>query len=230
MSLRLLKNYIRSKWGNDVPKTVRKHFNVLVKRGNKYISATDIHHVLGTKSRQIGGKSNTPAETQNNVNLLYGTIKDEAIARVLGSITLNESDVFYDLGSGIGNVCDYVFRNTKVQKCVGIEYDDDRFLESLHLCQKSGNRVVTFEHGNFLKKNWADGTVFFMDSIGYSDDTLAKIQQKIKESSPGFRYLLSMKKLKIHRNLRLLTKINNLPVSWGTSQCYVYVPISEQNS
>ena len=173
MSLRQLKRFIQSKWYSP-PLIVKQRFNQLLKNDAKdRLTYSDVHFVLhggtsNTKSKKIWNKQNTPHELNNNVNLLYGFIKDEGIKTILARITLHPTDVFYDLGSGVGNVCKYVFDHSSVKKCVGIEYDEDRYLESLPLVKKESNRLLTYEHGNFLDKNWSDATVIFMDSIGSS--------------------------------------------------------------
>jgi len=55
----------------------------------------------------------------------YGTILPAGIDRLIADLQLTPSDVFYDLGSGIGNVCTQVFAQTPVRKCVGIEQIPD---------------------------------------------------------------------------------------------------------
>ena len=131
--------------------------------------------------------------------------------------------MYFTIWVPVWETCKYVFDHSLVMKCVGIEYDEDRYLESLPLVKKESNRFLTFEHGNFLDKNWSDATIIFMDSIGYTTDTLEKIEQKICATCLSIRYILSMKKLSTVSVFRLIKHIPNIPASWGLSQCYVYV-------
>ena len=52
-----------------------------------------------------GGRKSTPEQLKQHVYLTYGTISDQGIDAFVKDVQLTESDVFYDLGSGIGNVC-----------------------------------------------------------------------------------------------------------------------------
>ena len=60
-----------------------------------------------------GGRKSTPEQLKQHVYLTYGTISDQGIDTFVKDVQLTESDVFYDLGSGIGNVCDRVFKKKK---------------------------------------------------------------------------------------------------------------------
>lgn len=174
----------------------------------------------GTK-RQIWGKRSTPEELKQHVYLTYGTISNEGIDMFLQDVPLNENDVFYDLGSGVGNVCDHVFKKTPVRKCVGIEYDNDRFLESKELAKKEGKRQMTFIQGNFMHQDWSDATVLFMDSIMFSEDTLKQIEHKALTTCQHLRYVISMEKLPPTTALLHVKRVN-IKVSWGSSQYNVY--------
>lgn len=140
----------------------------------------------------------------------------------LNDVQLNKNDVFYDLGSGVGNVCQHVFKTTNVRKCVGIEYDNDRFLESKKLEKTKGQRQMTFIQGNFMHQDWSDATVLFMDSIMFNDDTLQQIEHKALTTCPHLRYVISMKQLPSTTALQYVKTVKNIKVSWGSSQYNVY--------
>lgn len=174
------------------------------------------------RDSRIWGKSSTSEELQQGVYLTYGTISDEGIQKLLNDIhTLTNKDVFYDLGSGIGNVCKYVFDNTNVGKCVGIEYDNDRYSISKGLERTTANKQMVFKQGNFLEQNWSDATVIFTDSIMFSKETLRKMIQKAKDECKNLKYFISMKKLPRDDYLTYI-KTENIKVSWGTSIYNVY--------
>lgn len=171
---------------------------------------------------QIWGKNSTSEELKQHIYLTYGTISDEGIKKLLDDIhKLNSEDVFYDLGSGVGNVCKYVFENTNVGKCVGIEYDKDRYSISKELEKTVGARQMIFKQGNFFDRDWSDATVIFTDSIMFSDDTLRKMINKAKEKCKNLKYFISMKKLPENDYLTYI-KTENIKVSWGTSTYNIY--------
>ena len=171
--------------------------------------------------RRIRGKVSTPEELKQHVYLTYGTLMDEGIDRMASDIQFSDSDVFFDLGSGIGNVCDRIFKTSDIRKCVGIEYDEDRYLESVPLSSEHGRRKLAFIHGNFMHQDWSEATVLFMDSIMFSDKTLREIEHKALTTCPNLRYLISMKKMPSDTKL---AHLKTVPVnaSWGLSQYHMY--------
>lgn len=172
--------------------------------------------------RQIWGKVSTSDQLNQHVYLTYGTISNAGIDKFLEDVRppLDANDVFFDLGSGVGNVCDRVFARTNVRKCVGIEYDHDRYAVSSAL-SRHGQRQVTFIQGNFMDQDWSDATVLFMDSIMFSNDTLQQIEYKALATCPRLRYVISMKRLPSTTALHFLKTID-VKVSWGVSTCNLY--------
>lgn len=173
------------------------------------------------KGGQIWGKRSTPEELKQHVYLTYGLISDGGIDMFLNDISLTKRDVFYDLGSGVGNVCDRVFKTTPVRKCVGIEYDRVRYNESLQLSKQNTTRQMKFIHGNFMYQDWSDATVLFMDSIMFTFETLQKIEHKARTTCPNLRYVISMKKLPSNSSFKYL-KTEKVNVSWGSSEYNLY--------
>ncbi len=60
----------------------------------------------------------------------YGEVYLDTIPIIIRLLDINEDDIFYELGSGIGRVCLYIGMETKCKKCVGVEisrYLNDRF-------------------------------------------------------------------------------------------------------
>lgn len=180
---------------------------------------------MKTKQRgggqQIWGKSSTPNELKQHVYLTYRTISDEGIDAFVRDIGITKDDVFYDLGSGVGNVCDRVFKTTYVRKCVGIEYDNDRYNYSVPLNRRTSSREVRFIQGNFMDQDWSDATILFMDSIMFSEDTLKEIEIKARQSCPHLRYVISMKSLPNSTQWTHLKTVK-VKVSWGSSQYNLY--------
>ena len=75
--------------------------------------------------------SHMPPHNSDHVYDTYGTIEPMGVRKVLDVVNIGPSDVFYDLGSGIGNVVVQVFKETNARKCVGIEIDANRHADAL---------------------------------------------------------------------------------------------------
>jgi len=168
----------------------------------------------------FGTPWNVPLD--EHVYLTYGTISDAGIDRFVGDMSLNRHDVFYDLGSGVGNVCDRVFWTTPVKKCVGIEYVKEQYMKSLELACTHGERQLLFIHGNFMHEDISDATVVFMDSIMFSHKTFEKIEDELLSKCKYLRYVVSMRALPSTTNLKFI-KTEMVPASWGMSQYNLYV-------
>src|SRR5690242_4084793 len=55
------------------------------------------------------------------VSETYGEILHESVTRLFPHISLNDQDVLFDLGSGIGKLAIQFFLQTNIKSCVGIE-------------------------------------------------------------------------------------------------------------
>ena len=66
---------------------------------------------------------------------VYGETSFEFVSQMLDSVSINENDVFIDLGSGVGQVVLQVAASVHLKKCIGIERAEvpDRYARvSLH--------------------------------------------------------------------------------------------------
>ena len=52
---------------------------------------------------------------------VYGETSFEFVSQMLDSVTINQNDVFIDLGSGVGQVVLQVAASVHLKKCIGIE-------------------------------------------------------------------------------------------------------------
>lgn len=75
-----------------------------------------------------------------------------------------KNDVFYDLGSGYGDIVRYFAANSNVSKSIGIESDHKRFLVSIEktrdeFCKKLGR--IEFWCTPFQDFNFSDATIIY---------------------------------------------------------------------
>jgi hypothetical protein len=172
------------------------------------------------------GKKSLYAESTPTKFLTYGYIKNSCIDIMIKKLRINKNDTFYDLGSGIGNVC---FKISYSTNAISKGYE---LVESRHnvakdinnefsLISNMENKVKLFnEDFTKLKNGIDDATIIFTDSIVFPDNLL-KLIENIAYLSPNLRYLISMQKLDDPLNFEL---IENVPceASWSTSQINIY--------
>ena len=72
-------------------------------------------------------------KNNNSVNSVYGEPCGYEVDRLIKELDITESDVFYDLGSGNGNVCATVLFGSACKKAVGIELSDTRHNEAIRI-------------------------------------------------------------------------------------------------
>lgn len=84
------------------------------------------------------------------------------IRKVFSVLTLDKSDVFYDLGSGYGRVIFYGGLINPEVTFKGVEYVKERVVESQKLARRLKVKNVSFIARDVLKQDLSDGTVFYI--------------------------------------------------------------------
>ena len=143
-----------------------------------------------------------------HVYLTYGTISQEGVAQLISDLRVGPDNVFYDLGSGLGQVCMQVFQEAKVRKSVGIELNEQRHnLAKLNEKRSTGARglfrELLFRNENFAETDFSDATVIFCASITFSYETLFLLAEKAARCL-RLRYFVSMKRLREPLHLALI--------------------------
>jgi len=104
----------------------------------------------------------------------------------------NPDSVFYDLGSGKGDMVIYVASNTPVKKACGIELHKERF----DILQEKLNKLsldnVSFLNEDFLESDISDATIIYIDNLLIPDD----VQTQLWENIPDGALVISTLKLK----------------------------------
>ena len=181
-------------------------------------------------SGYIGYELNEKERAQKQkIFLTYGEILYPGVNNMISNISIDENDVFYDFGSGIGKVALQFFLKTSIKKACGIEASDAR-----HRCaEKIYNKIkkecshlfgTTRElesiQGNFLLQNVADATIVFCDSVCFSEEVLKDIGA-ILDNCPLLKNVISSKPLPL-KNL-FVAKMLELECSWQAhTRCYLY--------
>lgn len=156
--------------------------------------------------------------------ILYGSINE-----LLSEISLNQDDIFYDLGSGMGKVTLQVFLKTPVKEACGIEFIPSLYEQSIKIGAKVkqdlpefyvDDRKLRFIQGDFLETSFDSATVVFINSICFNQKTLLSLGRIIDQNS-RIHTLLSLRPLPTIKRLRFV-KIKMAEGSWDSALCYFY--------
>ena len=115
----------------------------------------------------------------------YGEITPLGASQVIRKFRsrLGPDGVFYDLGCGLGRFVSQVALLTDVKKAVGVELCPNRIAAARELAEKvtfPGTKP-TFVEGDFLKQDYSDATIVYVDNTMYTDEAFLKIKSTIPE-------------------------------------------------
>jgi len=103
----------------------------------------------------------------------YGEITDKGTQTLIESFPEyfnNPNGVFYDLGSGNGNLSIYISSNTPIKKVCGIELHDERYNNSKEKIKHLNLNQLSFIHDDFNNCNLSDATIVYSDNRGMPRD------------------------------------------------------------
>ncbi len=167
------------------------------------------------------------ANAKNNIYLTYGEILYPSVNTLIEHLEINNQDIFYDLGSGIGKVALQFLLKTPVKKAYGIEASDGRHQQAEKVYRTvrqefpelfSGDRELKSSRGNFLEMDISDATIVYTCSTCFSDELLNSLSQ-VFDRCPNLKYILSMKELS---SKIPLDRIIEVDCTWDKSKCHIY--------
>jgi hypothetical protein len=189
-----------------------------------------INNLYKDVSGYIGYELNEKERAQKQkIFLTYGEILYPGINAMITNLDINDNDVFYDLGSGIGKVALQVFLKTSVKKACGIEASDAR-----HRCAEKIYKSVKKEYselfvkerelesiqGNFLLHPIQEATIIFCDSVCFSEEVLKDIGAILNDCSK-LKHVISSKPIPLEK--LSIAKTLELECSWQVhTRCYLY--------
>ncbi len=165
---------------------------------------------------------------KKKVFLTYGEMLYPSVGKIINYLgDINENDVFYDLGSGIGKVGLQFFLRTPIKKARGIEFSATRNKYAEHVYAQVNKefpelvagRTLDCINGNFLEQDISDATIIYACSTCFSEELLADIGKMIDEQCPNIRYIATNKhipsKLPFDRALEV-------ECSWDKTKWQIY--------
>lgn len=171
---------------------------------------------------------------EDKVFLTYGEILYPSLKKITDYMDINENDVFYDFGSGVGKVALQVLLTTPVKKAVGIEANSKRNDVAVKVySQVKKEFKELFEHRqleclqeNFLKVDVSDANIIYTCSTLFGTNLLADIGD-IVDRCPNIRYLVSIPSVQYHYahipcKTLLVKDILDIECTWDKTVCYIY--------
>lgn len=178
----------------------------------------------GFISYQPGEKA---SNEKNKVYLTYGEILYPSLTTVIDYLEINDQDVFYDLGSGIGKVALHFFLKTPIKKASGIEAAEARQNSAQKIYRQvkeefpelyANGRTLTSQCGNFLEVDISDATIIYTCSTCFGEELLKNLGA-VFDQCPNLKYVVSLKAIP---QVLPLDRTLEIECTWDKTKCYVY--------
>jgi Histone methylation protein DOT1 len=169
-------------------------------------------------------------KNKNDVFSTYGEIIPAGVNKIINNISIDENDVFFDLGCGCGKVVTQFYYQTCVKSSNGVEFSTTRFLQAQEIKEKIKKNEVTadrlkFYRSNFVNKNLdlSKGTIFYSCSTCFSDDLMKKIWDKISDNK-NLNAIIILKDFPETCDFSRVkrTKSIEVPCTWAKSGAKIY--------
>ena len=169
-----------------------------------------------------------PQHYQKKGNAMYGEVNYYSFCRIIEYLKLTKTDVFLDIGSGLGLALFQVFFTTPIQKAIGIEVDTHRCQQAKERYQQLirdmpvmfTERSLLLQEGNFLTHFFPEVTVAYTCSSAFDGPLLRALTQQLN-SYPKLKTVASLRKLEGLDGFRLV-KVLPVECSWDTVNCFIY--------
>lgn len=166
----------------------------------------------------------------SGANETYGDLLYYSALKLLKWLDPKPSDVFMDVGFGLGKLLFQVFLTTDVARVVGIEINECRFTIATQVAAELKHKLPKlFEHdrsidlfcGDFLESSFPSVTMIYLCCTVFSFELLSAIGKKINTMN-GVQKIASFRKLPQLTHFILIKK-GFLHGSWDRTPCYLYV-------
>lgn len=192
---------------------------------------TDIPMIIDELYKNISGFTITEKERTDvrdkGGNPTYGEITYKGADELLRTLDLKPTDVFYDLGSGVGKLVVQAILTTPIKKAVGVELSPTRHEHAVSIKKELATRdllkdkELEFVNQNVSQAALSDATVIFMCSTCFSDELMKSLTDKFSKLKKGVR-VITLRKLPEPNKFKLIKQLH-LPMSWSNSSIvYIY--------
>lgn len=152
-------------------------------------------------------------------NLTYGEIELCAFLDLLAQVNPSQQDILYDLGAGAGKTVIAAKLRYPELMVKGIEC-----LEPLcrlaQMVTPSDITKVYFIHNDFLKTDFSDATILFINATGFSPSLWEPLMAKLLQLKPGTKIILTSKTLPETAFIQHYAGMEKM--NWGLCSTYIY--------
>lgn len=126
--------------------------------------------------------------------MTYGEISFKFVCQMMNMIDISSTDVFIDIGLGVGNVVLQMAGYAEMKKCIGIEYVPLRIEHALGIQNEFERQIKThskranlceFIEGDFMTDEHLEivktGTIFFINNLMFEAETNQWLQTVFQE-------------------------------------------------
>jgi len=164
-------------------------------------------------------------EVKRSHSLLYGETAFKTAGILLEKYTRPIDKIFYDLGSGIGNVVIRAALSEKFTKVTGIETVEERYQMSSNIFAKClpllpEKTKVELIKGDFLQADFSDANIVYINAIAFNKGLMKDLQSRLAALKPGTRIIISDQQL----DPKKFSQIDKtrLHMDYGDAEFYVY--------
>lgn len=164
----------------------------------------------------------------SEICVTYGELLYPSVKRIIQCFQYLPTDVFLDLGSGLGKCALQVFMQTDLKKVLGIEGSNSLYNQTLEVVEHvqnempffwEDNRELVFTCDNFLKSDWKGATLVYTCSTCFTKELLEAIGDRVNQE-PSVRHVMSLRPLP---TIKLpLKAVFNVECSWDSALCFHY--------
>ena len=194
-------------------------------------SLKDSRKIIRNVYKEVDGYE-IPIHDKKSIRLskgshLYGEITFGSTQKLLKALEIDEKDVMFDLGSGVGKLILQVALTTDAKKCVGIELSSERcqtaqsVLKDVVAHGYISNKRCQFLCRNILESDLSKATVVYTCSTAFSVVFMKLLLNHVAQH-PQIRAFVSLQEIPPHRNFELITEIS-LDMTWARrTPVYIY--------
>ncbi len=202
---------------------------MLIKNEDEYYQAYLTSLYEATRGYQAYSVEAREALLKDNICITYGELLYPSVKKIIRKLQPQKTDVFLDLGSGLGKCAVQVFMQSDMQKVMAIEAASALHQQALAVkatVQKDfpdfwqDNRALDFYCDNFLTHDWDGATLVYSCSTCFTRELLDAIGEKIN-AQKQVQQVLSLRPLPTLTRLRL-QQVFSVECSWDSALCFHY--------
>jgi hypothetical protein len=160
--------------------------------------------------------------------LVYGELTHRGVGQLIQALQLEEEDVFYDLGSGLGKVVLEVAMTVPVRKSIGVEIAQGRHQVAASVLRRARRQdliiahACTFRNQSLLDVSLRDATAVYCASTCFSYNTMNRLARKLADLNREIRLACLTTIFRKPREMQL-EKTVYLNTTWNPrQQTYIY--------